>query len=137
MSKIEGKCACGAVTLEITGAPKAAFYCHCDDCQKVHSATAIPVVMFAAGDVKVHGEVRTWKLRATPRISCATCGTRLFAEPPGLGMRGVVASALPDGTFQPTFHIQCKHARAPINDALPHFAGFPAAFGGSDDTVAW
>ena len=137
MTKIEGKCACGAVKLEITGAPKVAFYCHCDDCQRVHSATAVPVMLFAAGDVKVTGEVRTWALKVTPRTSCAVCGTRLFAEPPGMGVRGVVASALPDGVFTPAFHIQCRLARSKVADSLPHFAGFPAAFGGSDATVDW
>lgn len=137
MAKFEGKCSCGAVSVEIDGDPKVAFYCHCDDCQKVHSATAIPVVMFGAGDVKVHGEVKTWMLRTTPRTSCATCGTRLFAEPPGMGVRGVVANVLPAGTFQPAFHIQCQHAQVPVKDGLPHFKGFPAAFGGSDDVMDW
>jgi hypothetical protein len=26
-------CRCGAVEIEISGAPIAQFYCHCDDCQ--------------------------------------------------------------------------------------------------------
>jgi hypothetical protein len=137
MAPIEGKCACGAVRLEIVGEPRVAFYCHCDDCQKVHSATCVPVVMYSAGDVKVHGDVSTWQLRATPRTSCVACGTRLFAEVPALGVRGVVASVLPPGTFTPAFHIQCQHARLPVKDNLPHFKSFPAAFGGSDDVVDW
>jgi hypothetical protein len=137
MAKLEGKCNCGAVTLEIDGDPKVAFYCHCDDCQKVHSASSVPVVMFAAGDVKVRGDTRTWKLRDTDRVTCTACGTRLFAEPPGIGMRGVMATVLPAGVFRPAFHVQCQHARVPVRDELPHFKGFPAAFGGSDDVVDW
>ncbi len=137
MATIEGACNCGAVKVTIEGDPKVAFYCHCEDCQKVHSATAIPVVMFSAGDVKTSGDTSIYTLRETPRTSCTKCGTRLFAEPPGMGMRGVVAGILPPGTFKPAFHIQCQHAAVPVKDGLPHFKGYPAAFGGSDDVVDW
>lgn len=137
MAGIEGKCNCGAVTLEISGDPKAAFFCHCDDCQKVHSAAAVPIVMFAADDVRVKGDVLTWQLHVTPRVTCATCGTRLFMEPPGMGVRGVAANVLPPGTFSPMFHVQCAFSMAPVKDALPHFKGFPESFGGSDDVVDW
>jgi hypothetical protein len=48
-----------------------------------------------------------------------------------------IASLLPKGSFSPTFHIQCQHAVRPVRDDLPHFKGFPASFGGSDEKVTW
>jgi hypothetical protein len=135
---IEARCNCGAIKLEITGEPVAQFFCHCDDCQAVHGAAYVPVVMFPSETVKVvAGEIATYALKNNPRVHCPTCGTRLYAEPPGMGVKGVVASILPAGAFSPRFHVQCQHARTPLNDGLPHFKGYPAAFGGADDTVGW
>jgi hypothetical protein len=78
-----------------------------------------------------------WKLHVTPRATCRDCGARIFAEPPGLGMRAVMAMLLPEGSFAPQFHMQCAFALAPVKDSLPHFKGFPGAFGGSNDVVEW
>jgi hypothetical protein len=132
------ECHCGAVKLSVEGSAIAQFFCHCDDCQQVHGAGYVPVCMYRAEQVQVvSGEPRMWKLRATPRATCADCGTRMFAEPPGLGMRGVMAKLLPEGSFQPQFHMQCAHALVQVRDGLPHFRGFPGAFGGSDEVVDW
>ncbi|WP_224365250.1 GFA family protein [Hyalangium versicolor] len=132
------QCLCGAVQLELTGEPIAQLYCHCDDCQAVHGAAYVPAVMYRIPATRlVRGELGMCKRKVTPRTSCRECGTRMFAEPPGLGIRGVTALLLPPGMFKPTFHMQCQHALLPIKDGLPHFKGFPAAFGGSDEQVDW
>jgi hypothetical protein len=132
------QCHCGAVKFELTGDPVAQFYCHCDDCQLVHSAAYVPIAMYKAEQVRpISGTPTKWKLKNNPRTMCPGCGTRMFAEPPGMGVAGVVAYLLPKGTFKPAFHIQCQHALLPIKDDLPHFKGFPGAFGGSDDQVSW
>lgn len=134
----EIQCHCGAIRVELRGDPKAQFFCHCDECQAVHGAAYIPVAMYAADAVKVtRGSPNAWKLRATPRVTCAECGTRIFAEVPGIGVRAVTGSLLPKGMFRPTFHMQCQFAVRPINDDLPHFKGFPPQFGGSDEKVEW
>jgi len=132
------QCHCGAVKVSLEGAPVAQFYCHCDHCQRVHGAAYVPVSMYRADQVRVvAGEPSMWKLHTTLRATCRDCGTRLFAEPAGLGMRGVMAKLLPEGLFEAQFHMQCQHALLPVKDALPHFKGFPAAFGGSKDVVDW
>jgi hypothetical protein len=132
------QCRCGTVKLELEGDPVAQFFCHCDDCQKMHDAAYVPVVMYSVAATKlIAGEPLMEKSKVTPRATCPGCRTRLFAEPPGMGMRGVMASLLPPGMFQPQFHIQCQHAVAPVRDTLPHFKGFPGVFGGSDDRVEW
>lgn len=132
------QCSCGAVKVEVTGEPVAQFYCHCDDCQRVHSAAYVPIAMYPTEQTRlIAGNPMTWKLKNNPRTTCPECGTRMFAEPPGMGVRGVVAHLLPTGTFKPTFHIQCQFAMVPVDDDLPHFKGFPQAFGGSDEQVNW
>ena len=49
--------------------------------------------------------------------------------------RGVNATLLPPGSFDPQFHIYCDFARLPLKDGLPHFRTVPARFGGSDEVV--
>ncbi|MBN1204372.1 MAG: GFA family protein [Myxococcaceae bacterium] len=132
------QCNCGAIKLELIGEPLAQLYCHCDDCQAVHGAAYVPVAMYRISATRlVAGEPVMWKRKATPRATCGECGTRVFAEPPGMGIRGVTALLLPKGMFKPTAHMQCQHALLPIQDDLPHYKGFPAAFGGSDEQMPW
>ncbi len=131
-------CLCGAVKLELSGAPVAHFYCHCDDCQRVHGAAYVPAVMYRAPQVRlIAGVPVLWKLKTTVRATCRECGTRVYAEPPGMGVRSLPAYLLPEGMFQPTFHMQYQHALLPVRDALPHYKGYPAMFGGSDDLMSW
>lgn len=47
MSKLTGRCYCGATKVFATEEPKAVTYCHCDDCRRV---TGAPVAAFAAFD---------------------------------------------------------------------------------------
>ncbi|GLS17552.1 hypothetical protein GCM10007874_05670 [Labrys miyagiensis] len=61
----------------------------------------------------------------------------LFSEIDGVGMRSVNGYLLPKGEFRPQFHVQCQHAVLPVVDDLPHYKGFPAAFGGREEFVAW
>lgn len=135
MAKIE--CLCGDIEIELTGEPVVQLYCHCDDCQRAHGAAYAPVAVYRAGDVKVtRGEPREWRLVSTPRFSCANCGARLFL----LGseaMCAVNAYLLPAGTFRPALHIYCKFAPLPLADGLPHYAGVPARWGGSDEQMRW
>lgn len=132
------QCPCGAVRIELAGAPLVQFYCHCDDCQVVHSAAYIPAAIYPVSSVRVvAGETSAWKFKTTERISCRACGTRLFSEPVGFGVRGVVATLLPAGMFQPAFHQHCRYALVPVKDGLPHYRGIPARFGGSDETMPW
>lgn len=138
MKTIEVQCNCGAVKMRLRGEPIAQLYCHCDDCQAVHGAAYVPAAMYSTNATEVvSGEVLWWKRKTTLRASCRACGARLFSEPPGLGVRAIVAYLLPEGSFTPTFHMQCQHALLPVKDALPHFKGFPAMWGGSDEKVSW
>lgn len=131
------QCLCGAVTVQIRGEPVEQFYCHCDDCRAAIGGAYVGVAIYPAASVVVQGEVETWTIRSLPRKRCVACGTRLFAEIPQAGQRGVNAFLLPPGVFKPQFHINGRHAVLPIMDDLPHFKGFPEKFGGSNETVEW
>ncbi len=131
-------CHCGSVKIRLTGEPVSQMYCHCHDCQKISGGAYVPYAIFPADAVEViDGKTFTWALKSNPRTRCANCGTLLFGQPVGMGVRGIVAHLLPAGTFEPQLHINCQDAVSPLVDKLPHFKGFPAAFGGTDDQVSW
>jgi hypothetical protein len=113
------------------------YFCHCDDCQAVHGK-AYAMSLYPAPAVSVvRGDTVVFTLRTSPRTKCKRCGTYLFAEVPGYGVRGVNADLLPGGMFNPEFHIQCRYAAVPIQDDLPHYKGTPARFRGSDELMQW
>lgn len=135
---MEIECRCGAIGVSLSGEPITCFYCHCDDCQVAHGAAYVPVVLYPARAVTVtRGEPISWMVKATPRTTCPRCGTRMFASPPRAPIRGVTASLLPSGLFQPRFHIFCAFAMLPVRDSLPHYRTVPPLLGGSEDTVDW
>jgi hypothetical protein len=127
------QCSCGAVEMQLTGKPVMQYFCHCD----VHGK-AYPMSLYPAPAVSVvRGDTVVFILRTSPRTKCERCGTYLFAEVPGYSVRGVNADLLPEGMFNPEFHIQCRYAAAPIQDALPHYKGTPARFRGTDELMQW
>ena len=138
MNKTTIECPCGEVELELSGDPSAMFYCHCDDCQEVHGAAYVPEALYRAVAVKlVRGRTISWKRQRTPRITCASCGTRMYADLPDFGLCGVTGSLLPKGQFTPAFHIYCRFALAPVMDRIPHYKDLPTRFGGSGETMDW
>jgi hypothetical protein len=131
------QCSCGAVEMQVSGKTLLQYVCHCDDCQAVHGK-AFSCSLYPAPAVSVvRGETDVFTLRTSPRTRCKQCGTFLFAEVPGHGVRGLNADLLPQGMFDPQFHIQCRYAGAPIQDDRPHYQGTPARFGGSDELMQW
>jgi len=135
---VEISCLCGAVKVRLDGEPADQFYCHCDDCQAASGGAYLAAAVYPSSAVTVlQGELTSWTLKTMPRKRCAVCGTHVIAEVPGVDLRGVKANLLPAGVFKPAFHINCSYALLPVNDDLPHYKGFPTAFGGSDETVDW
>ena len=131
------ECRCRAVAVELSGDAVAHFYCHCADCQMVHSAAFVPIALYRTAAVSiVKGELVAWALRTTPRRTCSRCGTRMFSEP-NPNVRGISATLLPAGAFKPTFHIHCESALLPVRDDLPHYLALPQGMGGANAFVAW
>lgn len=131
-------CPCGGVELAVRGVPLAQFYCHCDDCRKMTSGAYAAESVYRAKEVEVtRGEAAVWMLSRNPRHFCAACGGRLFIDVIAQHLRGVNGFMLPLEAFRPQFHVNCRFAVLAVRDGLTHYAGMPAAFGGSDDTVDW
>jgi hypothetical protein len=127
-------CKCGAVDVQLTGQALVQYYCHCDDCQSIHGR-AYACALYPANAVVVTGNTQAVALKTTPRTKCTRCGTFLFAEVPGYGVRGVNALLFPEGAFVAEFHMQCQFAKTRITDDLPQFKNLPPQFGGSGEVM--
>ena len=124
--------------LEVVGPALAQFYCHCDDCQAMHGAAYVTESIYPAARVRVtRGQPTQWVLRRNPRFACPTCATRLFVDVLAFEVRGVNGYLLPPGELSPSFHMHCRFALLPVRDGLPHYAGLPERFGGTNETVDW
>lgn len=131
-------CLCGSVVLGLSGKSLIQAYCHCDDCQAAHGAAYVMTAAYPASAVEVQaGQIVPLVIERTSRMRCADCGMLLFTEVTSANLRSVNAKLLPNGAFQPQFHLQCQHAVLPVVDDLPHYKDFPASFGGSNELVEW
>lgn len=138
MRTIDVQCRCGEIGLKITGEPVVQLYCHCDDCRAAHGAAYVAASTYPAKMVEVvRGEPTPIVVKATQRMRCTSCGTHLFSEIASAGLRSINGFLLPKGEFSPQIHVQCQHAVLPVVDNLPHYKGFPANFGGSEELVDW
>jgi len=93
--KVEGRCACGGITLEGEANAEAVSICHCTDCQTTSGSAFRVAVPVAGASFKVTGTPATY-LKTTaesgnPRLQafCPTCGTALYSTTPGEGPQPV------------------------------------------------
>lgn len=135
-----GNCFCGAVEIEVRGAPEAMGYCHCRSCR---SWSGGPVNAFslwkpeAVRFTKGREHVATYtKTPLSDRQYCRKCGGHLMTNHPALGMIDVFAATIPTLAFAPAVHVNYAETVLPMRDGLPKLKDFPAEFGGSGEMVA-
>ena len=137
--KYKGSCFCGAVEIEVTGAPAAMGYCHCSSCRHWSAGPVNAFTLWPPASVKVtKGENNIVTYNKTPvsyRKTCKTCGGHVMTDHPPLKLVDVYAAIIPDLKFQPGVHVNYAETVLPMKDGLPKFKDFPADFGGSGETV--
>ncbi len=125
----EGGCQCGKVRFRAQGEPMNVWLCHCRQCQQTFSAPFNARAFFLGPQVEVSGDtVRYSTSERLERVSCASCGTRVWTQrKDGYGY-GLPLAAFDDpDAFSPTAHIFVEEM-APwlkLNDGLPQHAQRP------------
>ena len=91
--KVDGKCLCGAISIEAEADPEKTVVCHCTDCQS-GTASAFRVSIPVPGETfKMRGQpavyIRTTAESGNPRAQafCPTCGSPIYATSPGEGQQ--------------------------------------------------
>jgi hypothetical protein len=134
-----GKCFCGAVEIEVTGAPEAMGYCHCSSCRSWSAAPVNAFTLWQPGNVKVTkgaGHVASFQKTPTSiRQFCTECGGHLMTQHPPLGLIDVYAATIPLLPFAAGVHVNYADTVLPMRDGVLKLKDFPAEFGGSGEAV--
>jgi hypothetical protein len=112
------RCACGAIRLRITSAPKEVNLCHCLTCRRIHGAPFAVYAIFERSAVSIEGDTSAWpSSEHGKRHHCPTCGSPIW-----LAFEGIDEIEVPTGLFgqpglfPPEYEIWCRHAE-PWHDA--------------------
>ena len=139
MSKITGKCFCGAVEIEVEGTPEAMGYCHCSSCRSWSAAPVNAFTLWKPENVKVtKGADQVGRFKKTDlsnRQYCRQCGGHLLTDHPPIGLVDVYAATIPTLPFKPGVHVNYAETVLPMRDGLPKLKDFPAELGGSGEAV--
>lgn len=129
MTKLAGRCLCGAVTWSAPGPMKWAAYCHCDSCRRAASAPFVAWFGVAdraltwSGELGVHGSSE-----GVERGFCQVCGSPLFYRNPlrWPDETHIAALTLEDpSVYTPKAHVYYSE-RLPwieMRDGLPKYCG--------------
>jgi hypothetical protein len=135
----KGACFCGAVEVEVSGAPAAMGYCHCDSCRHWSAGPVNAFSLWAPEGVKVtkgEGAIGTYaKTPNSERKWCTKCGGHIMTNHPGMGLVDVYAAILPSLKFEPQLHVFYAERVVSIKDGLPKMKDVPSEMGGSGETL--
>lgn len=134
-----GNCFCGAVTVEVTGAPEAMGYCHCRSCRSWSGGPVNAFSLWKPEAVRIsEGAQNVETFAKTPlsqRKFCKKCGGHLMTNHPPLGLIDVFTATIPTLAFTPGVHVNYAETVLPMRDGLPKLKDFPAEFGGSGEMM--
>ena len=138
--KHTGRCFCGAVEIEVTGAPVTMGYCHCSSCRSYSAAPVNAFTIWKPEDVKVTKGAQSLgrfsKTSFSDRQFCTRCGGHVMTGHPTIGLIDVYAATIPGVPFKPEAHINYAETVLPMKDGLPKFKDFPKEIGGTGETIA-
>jgi hypothetical protein len=138
--KNTGACFCGAVQIEVTGAPEGMGYCHCASCRSWSAGPVNAFTLWKPESVKVtKGADRVghfMKTDMSDRQFCRDCGGHLMTHHPTLGLTDVFAATIPGVEFKPGVHVNYAETVLPMKDGLPKLRDFPKELGGSGEAIA-
>jgi hypothetical protein len=134
-----GGCVCGAIAFEVTGAPEAMGYCHCDSCRfrsgnpfHAFSLWKPEAVRIKAGSQHV---VMSQERARSRRKYCARCGGHLMTYHPMVDLVDMFVATLPTLAFSPSIHVNCAEMVLTVRDGLPKLKDFPRELGGTGELI--
>ena len=140
MATYAGKCFCGAVELEVSGAPVAQGICHCGDCRSWSAGPVNAFSLWPKDNFKVtKGEelIGTFaKTENSHRKWCTKCGGHIMNDHPGMNLVDVFAPTIPTFKHEPAMHVYYGETTLKMKgDGVPKFKDLPKEFGGSGEMI--
>ena len=140
MSILSGSCFCGEVKFEVSGAPAAMGYCHCESCRHWSAGPVNAFSLWQPESLKItHGAASIGTYNKTPgsyRKWCMKCGGHLFTDHPTMGLVDIYAAVLPQLKFAPALHVNYRETVLRIKDGRPKLKDMPREMGGSGVVLA-
>ncbi|HLZ04394.1 MAG TPA: GFA family protein [Bradyrhizobium sp.] len=134
-----GRCFCGAVEIETSGAPEAMGYCHCTSCRSWSAGPVNAFTLWKEDAVKVTKgaeHLATFeKTNFSQRKYCKLCGGHVMTGHKPAGLIDVYAATIPTLKFEPAIHVNYGETVLRIKDGLPKMKDFPAEMGGSGEML--
>ena len=138
-AKHTGACFCGAVEIEVSGAPAAMGYCHCSSCRSWSAGPVNAFTLWKPANVTVtRGAEFVGHFKKTDlsdRQFCTKCGGHIMTDHPPIGLTDVYAATIPSVAFTPGVHVNYSETVLRMKDGLPKLKDFPAELGGSGIAV--
>jgi hypothetical protein len=135
----KGTCFCGAVEVEVSGAPEAMGYCHCSSCRSWSAGPVNAFTLWKPENVNVtkgKGNLGHFKkTENSDRQFCTKCGGHVMTDHPTFGLIDVYAATIPSVEFAPQVHVNYAETVLRMADGLPKLKDFPAELGGSGEAV--
>lgn len=135
----KGKCFCGEVEVEVSGAPEAMGYCHCSSCRSWSAGPVNAFTLWKPENVKVtKGQdylAHYQKTELSDRQFCRKCGGHVLTNHAPIELVDVYAATIPTLKFEPVVHVNYAETVLPMKDGLPKLKDFPAELGGSGEAV--
>ena len=98
-AKRTGACFCGAVEIEVSGAPEAMGYCHCSSCRSWSAGPVNAFTLWKPANVMVtRGAEFVGHFKKTDlsdRQFCTKCGGHIMTDHPPIGLTDVYAATIP------------------------------------------
>jgi hypothetical protein len=134
-----GRCFCGAVEVQVTGAPEGMGYCHCRSCRSWSAGPVNAFTLWKPENVKVtRGNEFIGAFQKNPasdRRFCTKCGGHIMTVHPTFGLVDVFSATIPTLAFKPGVHVNYAETVLPMKDGLPKLKDFPKELGGSGEVV--
>src|SRR5260370_21431041 len=107
--KLTGKCFCGAVEIEVTGAPEAMGYCHCRSCRSWSGGPVNAFSLWKPEAVRITAGAENvamfQKTKTSQRQYCGKCGGHLITNHPTFGVGDRVSPTHPRPSSAPGGHL--------------------------------
>lgn len=134
-----GTCFCGAVEIQVSGAPEGMGYCHCASCRSWSAGPVNAFTLWKPKAVKVtKGAEHLASFSKNPssvRQFCKLCGGHLMTDHPAMGLTDVYAATIPTLRFEPGVHVNYAETVLRMTDGLPKLRDFPVELGGTGDVL--
>ena len=132
-----GSCFCGAVEIEVDGAPAGMGYCHCSSCRLWSASPVNAFTLWPIGSVRVvKGELATFnKTQRSYRKWCVRCGGHVMTEHPELKLVDVYHAVIPTLRFEPGVHVNYAETVLRMKDGLPKLKDYPTEMGGTGEAL--